>query len=113
MPEANWYMTRCLTSLVMEIQITTVMRLPHNCYNGYHQKQVTNAGEDVENRKSLCTIAGIVNWYSTMGNNVENPKNLKNITTMLPSNSTSGNIFKENKYKLKNDSVFIAEFFLQ
>ena len=41
----------------------------HTCQNGYRQKepQITNVGEDVEEREISYTVGGNVNWYRHCG----------------------------------------------
>ena len=56
-------MKRGLTSLVIrEMQFKSTIS-PHVCYNGHHQKVITNAAKNEEEREPLCTAGGIVNKY--------------------------------------------------
>ena len=42
----------------------------------------TNAGNDMEDRKTSCTAGGNVNWHSTMENRMEIPQKNKNRITI-------------------------------
>ena len=61
------------------------------------RQEITNAGMDMQKRKPLCTIVGLLTYTSTMENSMEVPQKIKNRTTIWSSNSTSGNISKGNK----------------
>ena len=46
------------------MQIETTIGSPHNCQNGYYQKeQIISVGKDVEKIEPMYTVSGAVNWY--------------------------------------------------
>ena len=61
------HMTRCLTSLVKEMQIKTKMRFYLPPIRMARVTQMTNAGKVVEKKELLCTIHGNVNLCSHYG----------------------------------------------
>ena len=68
----------CLTSLITgDMQIETRIRYHLMLVIMLSPKrwEAINAGEDVENRKSFCTVGGIVNWYSQYGKYVVSSRN--------------------------------------
>ena len=56
-----------------------------------------SVGEDVEEKESLCTVSGNVNWCSHCGKQYEVSLKSKNRNTIWPRNSTVGYLPRENE----------------
>lgn len=51
----------------------------HTGWTDYHQKEITNTGEDVEKREPLCSAGGNGNWYNHSRKQfMETAQNIKN-----------------------------------
>jgi hypothetical protein len=69
------YEKRSISLIIRELQIE-----PHTATI---KRQKIAIIEDVENRKTLCTIGGKINWYSPLWKTIWNFfKNTKNIITI-------------------------------
>lgn len=53
------------------------------------KQNLTNVGDDVEQRETSCTSGGNISWYSHCANSMEVPQKIKNSPTLRSSNSTS------------------------
>ena len=62
------------------------------------REEITSVGEDVEKRKSLCTVGGSVSWCSHCGT-IGVPQKVKNRATIGSSNSACRYLSKETTKK--------------
>lgn len=93
---ANRFMKRCLTLLMTrEIQIKPQYHL--TSVSMAIMKKVTSIGEDVEERESLCTASGNVNWYGHYKNRIDVAKKLKLKLPYYPAITLLGIYMKEMK----------------
>lgn len=64
-----------VSPITRELQVKTIVRSLHTCYNGSHQKQEISVGEDMERKEPLNTAGGNTTVRMTVEGSMEVLKN--------------------------------------